>query len=299
MLKQNVLILTTDPNLPTLKGLRNYLDKVNINVDFLNPFKDISLSDSTELTKNRNIFILPRTSGVLFDDIDLHLCEAWSAQGAHCLIPVESIAKLRDKDRQYLLLKAAGLPMLETLIHRGPLNSAALSVLNASNDEWILKSIRGNKGIGVERYTTAELISFWKKAITNNDQRYLIQEFLNEARELRILCLGNKLYAIEKINEANQWKKNAQYAKFEKAQLSDEERKEFLGHAQIIKEELELACFAIDLIANQRNERWEVLEVNVHPGLEASQQALKDDLYQVYWEALTKNSPVSPRELSF
>jgi len=304
MLEQTLLILTTNPELPTIKALAKYLHTQAIEVRYLNPFSETSLISPVT---TKGIWILPRTSGVLFDDIDLHLCEAWVARGAQCLISIESIKKLRDKDRQYLLLKERGLPMLKTLVHRGELKEEHLNKLTCHGHEWVLKSIRGNKGIGIEKFTTGELLEAWEKALKRNDQRYLIQEFLAQARELRILCLGHKLYAIKKINKDANWKKNAQYAKFEKADLNNNEKRDFLTYAQIIKKELNLPCFAIDLIFDDKNNQWQILEVNVHPGLAASNEAIhqkkdkdKDkskDLYEQYWQAL-RNSTY-PQQLNF
>lgn len=294
MARQTLLILTTNPQLPTTKALTRYLHTQAIEVRYLNPFGEISLISPDPI---KETWLLPRTSGILFDDIDLHLCEAWIAAGAHCLIPLNAIKKLRDKDRQYLLLREKGLPMVRTLIHRGILKEEHLTQLASSNSEWIIKSIRGNKGIGIEKFTTGELLAFWKKALEKNDQRYLIQEFLTPARECRILCLANKLYAIEKVSIGSDWKKNAQYAKFEKANLKDHEAQKFLEYAQIIKQELNLPCFAIDLINNHKNNQWQILEVNVHPGLEASSKAMDKNLYEEYWAALLNSS--SAQQLSF
>ncbi len=288
---QKVYLLTINPEISTIKGIAEYAASIGVDIQFFNPFDQVSL---TKVEIEKDAWLLPRTSGVLFDDIDLHLCEAWIHEGAYCPIPIESIKVLRDKDRQYFILKRRNLPLVDTLIHRGALSRENLSLLNPTGEQWVLKSIRGNKGIGIERYTTEELINFWQSALEKNDQRYMIQEFIPQAREIRVLALGQKLYAIEKVNidgdgqgsGQKNWKKNAQYAKFEKAELSDSENKDFLEYSKIIREELKLPCFAIDFIMNDKTNQWEILEVNVHPGLDASSEAMHRNLYEEYWNAL-------------
>ncbi len=289
---KKLILLTQNPEISTIQGIAQHAIGQGVAVEFLDPFNNTNLVDIPAASE---LWLLPRTSGILFDDIDLHLCEAWIKAGAYCPIPLDSIKKLRDKDRQYLVLnqiEGKELPLVKTLIHRGKLTLDHLKNLSSKESEtkeWVVKSIRGNKGIGIEKYTTCELLHFWQEAVAKKDQRYLLQEFIPNAREVRVLALGQKLYAIEKVNfdELN-WKKNAQYAKFEKAELTAKESEAFLRYSQIIREELRLPCFAIDLIFNESNQSapWQILEVNVHPGLDASSEAMGRNLYEEYWNAL-------------
>lgn len=295
---QKLILLTTNPKITTIENIIDYATSSGVKVQCLDPFNQINLIDIEDTS---GIWILPRTSGILFDDLDLHLCEAWIKQGALCPIPIESIKVLRDKDRQYLVLKKWQLPLVKTLIHRGPLTESQLCELSNSSEQWVLKSIRGNKGIGIEKYRTRELLDFWEMTYKQRrDQRYLIQEYIPHAREVRVLALGHKLYAIEKINtDTMNWKKNAQYARFEKATLTSFETKEFIKYSQIIRENLKLPCFAIDLIMDNSTQQWQILEVNVHPGLAASSEAMQKDFYEEYWNALFHPEKEHSLDLNF
>ena len=287
----HLIILTRNPKLPSIEALVSMAKTSGLEVHTIDPFTSLEFPSS--LQNFSDTIILPRTSGISFDDIDLTYCDELVSLGAYCPIATESIRKLRDKDRQYTFLKNLGLPLLKTYVIRGKLREE----LFPKNREWIIKSIRGNKGIGIEKLNTEELSAFWQKAYERRDQRYLIQDFIADADEVRVLCLGNKLWTIGKKSEGSHWKKNSQYAKFSSYQLSTKEASFFKGHAQIIKENLNLPAFAIDYI---RNEAWEILEVNIHPGLEASSEALGLNLYPHYWNALfsKRTKPLQAWEVS-
>ncbi len=283
-----ILILTRNEELQSIKELKKLAISSGLTPEIINPFDQLHLHHNQDCS---SCIILPRTSGILFDDIDLTLSELLIQQGAMGPIPIQAIRILRDKDRQYIFLKSLQLPLVPSILHRGKLESSHI-------DEglWIVKSIRGNKGIGIERFSKEDLLDFWSKALQRNDQRYIIQPFIKSALEKRILCLGSKLYAIDKENRVNDdWKKNAQYAEFTKARPSKDEEELFKSHAQKIKDHLKLPAFAIDYILNENE--WNILEVNVHPGLEASSEAMGENLYSKYWEALFNKT--SPSKLNF
>ena len=290
--RDQFLILCRDRESHSIKALTRIIKDQKLKIQLLDPFSELNHSP-TQVTAApfESMVLIPRTSGILFDDIDLSICEDLINKGALCPIPIQSIRILRDKDRQYLFFLNLDLPMLETLIHRGSLSVKALDQFSARQSQWVIKSIRGLKGIGIKRMTTPSLLEFWQEALGRKDQRYLIQPYLDQAREIRVLCLGDELWPIEKKLREDErdgeknWKKNAQFADFQRVQLSSFEKDLFIKHARLIKTHLQLPCFAADYILNEKGQ-WKILEVNVHPGLESSSQALEKDLYPQYFKSL-------------
>jgi len=290
--RDQFLILCRDSEAHSIKALTRIIKDQKFKIQLFDPFcAPYDFQAQADQAYIKSMVIIPRTSGVLFDDIDLCICEELIHKGAFCPVPIQSIRILRDKDRQYLFFSHLELPMLETLIHRGPLTEKHLKQFCTRQSQWVIKSIRGLKGIGIKRMTTPALLEFWQEAQDRKDQRYLIQPYLDQAREIRVLCLGDQLWPIEKkigsdkSGRENYWKKNAQFADFQKVQLSSFEKDLFIKHARLIKTHLQLPCFATDYILNEKGQ-WKILEVNVHPGLESSSQALEKDLYPLYFDAL-------------
>ncbi len=292
--RDQFLILCRDSEAHSIQALTRIIKDQKFKIQLFDPFSGPhEFHAQTDQSAIKSMVLIPRTSGILFDDIDLCVCEDLIRKGAFCPVPIPSIRILRDKDRQYLFFSNLNLPMLETLIHRGPLTKEHLKQFCARQSQWVIKSIRGLKGIGIKRMTTPALLDFWQEAQDRRDQRYLIQSYLDRAREIRVLCLGNELWPIEKKirtenteNESEMyWKKNAQFADFQKVQLSSFEEDLFIKHARLIKSHLQLPCFATDYILNEKGQ-WKILEVNVHPGLESSSRALEKDLYPLYFDSL-------------
>ena len=231
--------------------------------------------------------VVPRTSGILFDDLDLTLLKECQRLGATSTHNPESIALVRDKDRQYIHLSGLGLECLPTLIHRGPLNQNDLRGFYDSK-QWVIKSSRGNKGIGHQLLSTDEVIDWWPKAINSFDQRYIIQPYLENLREFRVLTIGHKSYTLEKIN-GKSWKKNASSSEFVEAKLTPQQELELKRiNASVIKA-TGLSSFAIDLFLK---DSFQIIEVNAHPGMSAASSALKTtELYHQFLSYYLKLQP--------
>lgn len=299
---RNLILFTRDSSLASIVNISQLAQSHQLNLFLINPF-EISIEDSSfqALLEEQNFeetIVLNRCSGITFDDHDLNLCDFLVDKGCFCPHRISSLRILRDKDQQYLFLKKKDYPMVKTFIHRGLLTEEKLRNFDLTTEQelesklWIVKSIRGNKGIGILRLTTKELLSFWEKAVAQRDQRFLIQPFLGKephshegAREIRILNLGVRNLAVEK-EQGSHWKKNAQFSSFKEASIKKSERNQLFHLSDKIKDDLSLPHMAVDFIWNSLNQRWEILEVNTHPGLEASSEALGTSLYPLYWNSI-------------
>jgi glutathione synthase/RimK-type ligase-like ATP-grasp enzyme len=303
-LLRQIIVFTKSANLKTIKGLKDAASHHNCEILAVNPFESSTLCTikgpfqdfKKDILEDRPALILVRTSGVEFDDSDLYLAQDLEKKGHQLVIPISSQLLLRNKNAQALWLSERNIPMVETLLHRGPLTSddlAALKKINKSN-EFVVKSIRGNKGIGILKMTQEELLLFWDNAIKKGDQRYLIQPYY-QGRELRQLILGEQHFFIEKmaINKNKEWRRNAEFSTFVplKENLDPTfSREALIERAKAIKEELKLKTFALDLLQDPEDPKnFVVLEINANPGLESASEAFKEeDLYRLYLEALLK-----------
>ena len=157
-----------------------------------------------------------RTSGILFDDIDLTLAKEFEERGARLHIPIPALRIFRDKSAQAQWLHTQGIPGVKSLVLRGQLNPTEFETWDSSSEEFIVKSIRGNKGIGVKKFSRSDLSKFWEQTSNSFDQRYIIQPFLKEALEVRHLILGDEHFFIQKNppKDPNEFRKNSAYSEF-------------------------------------------------------------------------------------
>lgn len=270
---RQIIVFTKSPHFNTVQQLKEASESLGILFRCFNPFQEGShligsLEPPLPQPLASDTLLLPRTSGVLFDDWDLQLAGLWqekfSIQLSH---PLKALETLRDKARQALWLEKHQLPFIPTLIPRGILKEECLKRLSSTGElleHYVLKSIRGNKGIGVEKFTLKELISFWEK--TDHDQRYLIQPLIEGQKEVRILCLGEKLLGIEK--KSREWKKNGQSSEF--IPFTEKAHPVF-ALSRRIQKLLDCPNLAIDCFLE--GEEATIIEINANPGIEYASYA--------------------------
>lgn len=284
MLRQ-IIVFTKNANLPTIMGLIDAGQRQNIQISPVNPFQETTwcsnLQENLPFTQGESALLLIRTSGIEFDDWDLHLAESLEKKGHKLATPLSTTRLLRNKDAQTLWLSDQGLPHVPTLIQRGPLSLDILENWQKS-DEFVLKSVRGNKGIGILKLTKEELVSHWQRK--THDQRYLIQPFI-KGKEFRHLVLGREHFFIEKIglDEEKEWRRNSEFALFKEADPNSFDMDAQIKMAQKIQETLGLKSFAIDLL--ESNDGLQILEINANPGLMSASQVFSPsggNLFDLY-----------------
>lgn len=287
---RQIIVFTKSATLPSIQGLKAAADQLGLPLKLFNPFQELTWDSAAGALPTKLVpyiswdsignqeLILLRTSGILFDDIDLYLGEELKERGAHLHCPISSLQILRNKNQQALWLSRQKLAHVKTLLKRGPLTTEELEMWCISK-EYVLKSVRGNKGIGLKKFSKDELLSFWEQLQSGHDQRYLIQPFHGDTREIRHLVIGKESFFIEKL-PGSDWRRNAEFSIFEKATLKDTEKATLLANAKQIQNELKATCFAIDYLSVENN--WEILEINANPGLHEANKHFEVNLYETY-----------------
>lgn len=303
MLRQ-IIVFTKSPELTTIKGIRDSASFINGEIMTLNPHEEMTWCSKDgfrgilSMIIEKKPLIIIRTSGVEFDDSDLVLAQEMERLGATLATPITSQNILRNKDAQTIWMGVNNVVHIETLIHRGPLTREDLEAWCPS-DNYVLKPTRGNKGIGVTKFSQDELIEHWEQLRKKGDLRYLIQPFI-KTREFRHLVLGEEHFFIEKIpspDTPNEWKRNSEYSIFTEI---DEDRlpkgvtkKILIERATFIQERLGLANLALDLL--EQDDDLKVLEINGQPGLDSASEALRKNhpeinLYELYLKAISNKT---------
>ncbi len=299
---RQIIVFTKSPQLNTIQQIERCARTKGLEYFSFNPKRNgsITLSPSNinnlkhlPFTVASDGLLLIRTSGVDFDDSDLNLANHWSQEyGISLSHPLSSLSLLRDKSRQALWLKEQKIPFVTTFLPRGEMEKKDLLPLidkDSQNHFFVVKSLRGNKGIGVEKLELDRVLSWWRERLEGGDQRYLIQPFQNSDKEIRILCLGDKYYGIEKKSE--HWKKNLASSHFLPLEKNKESEEAF-ELAKIIQKKLDCPCLGIDFFLDKSHAT--VIEINANPGLEGAQKAYphKDlalDMLDSFWVWQSRN----------
>ena len=268
-------ILTRSASFPTNILIKNYCLKKKIPLSFFNPFDEIFRPCDFK----ENKIILPRTSGVLFDDIDLHLAEELEKSGQKIINSPSSIRLIRDKDRQFLKLKREQLAPLPFALCRGKiedLQGYLEAELKDTTSGFLVKSIRSNLGKGqYKKNNFKELNTLWNEFLKKEDQRFLITPFMKEFNEYRVLFIGDHHFGIEKAPGIFGHQRNSDNSNFSKFEIP----KEMLELTKKIKLSFELHYGAIDFV------KWKkqlyVLEVNSCPGFSHLQNIFEEDISEI------------------
>ncbi len=214
-----VLVISDHPELYSSKRLIEEVQKKGLKAEFLNPFNyALSLSEQTS-SKDSPQLVLHRTTGIRHGDYDLSVALSLENSGAQITNSIESFHLLRGKERQALFFAKHKLPFIPTYSFRGrPQHSLVENIthffhqLGFDSQEFVLKTIRGNQGIGVSivrgRDSLASLLeTFW--AI--QDQDLLIQPFIQIDEEYRIFSIEGKIEgALHRRPQAGEFRSNSQ-----------------------------------------------------------------------------------------
>lgn len=298
---RQIIVFTKSDHLPIVQGLIDASQSLGISMVTLNPFDEVCWSMEgpaklPERHKNlekgdlKDTLLIIRTSGIFFDEADLLFARAMENRGAQIHFPLSSMMILRDKSAQCLWLIENGFSPVSTLFVRGPLTSEQLTSWQPDFEEFVVKSVRGNKGIGVMKFAKDDLLSFWQNVQSQanglRDQRYLIQPFY-QTRELRHLILGERHFFIEKgvPTKPGEFRRNTKFCHLEEARLETSEREHLINTAKILQQKLGAKSLGLDLLYIEGE--WKILEVNANPGLGEASNLFKDiNLYELYLKCL-------------
>lgn len=139
----------------------------------------------------------------MFDDFDLALLRTLEQQGHQVVNGASFIGAHRNKSHQQAQLIGHELPTIAGLLHRGKPNEQTKKALTklSPNQHFILKTERGNGGIGVCPISGLDsLLSLLERQWAQGDQKYLIQPRLNFVKEWRLLLMpSGERFLMEKM----------------------------------------------------------------------------------------------------
>lgn len=275
-----IIFLTRSPSFPSNIELKNACKNHDKDHTFLNPFEETI----HHFPLNSGDTIIPRCSGVLFDDLDLHLCEQWESQGYQVINHSQSLRLLRDKDRQFLFCEKEKLPIHPFALLRGDPSHAVDYLQSRLGDcphGYLIKSIRSNQGKGqFKAESLNELQLRWRDFQRKQDQRYLVTPYMEDFREFRILFIDNQYYGVEKSKAHYGHQRNADNSNFSPFTIPSE----IQSLTQKVKRTFKLFYGAIDLVFWR--DQYYILEINGLPGLSGMSQALETNLAEKFILAL-------------
>jgi glutathione synthase/RimK-type ligase-like ATP-grasp enzyme len=261
---------------PTNILIKSYCQQNDIAYRFINPFEEVF--DFSKLKGDE--VILPRSSGVLFDDLDLHLAEELEKRGHKVVNNSQALRILRDKDRQLLRLEREKLKPLPYALLRGKVDQASdylKSRLGECPDGYLVKSIRSNLGKGqFKTENNEELTKLWSEFLIKQDQRYIITPFMKEFKEYRVLFLGDEFFAVEKAPGLFGHQRNSDNSDFSPFEIT----KEMKALSMNVKKSFQLDYGALDLVL--WNDQLYILEVNGLPGFSHVEKVLEKNLTEKF-----------------
>lgn len=278
MQKNQLIVASTNRELYTTKRLLTEARALSFEPTYLNPYQtSLLLSSSLPLMGEKNLYF-HRTTGVNFDDYDLVVSQFFENQAYQISNPLSSIEKLRNKDRQILHLKNLQLPLIESLTVKGPLSEDVHKEIvfmqqKFQTQSFILKNIRGNKGIGVSLiHGMDSLLSLLETFQAMNDQRMMIQPYIPHEKEFRVVMTRqNCLAVIEKTTSKNDFRANANRAeKIALAHLPEQTMNQCLR----VMEKFQLDHAGIDILVSE-NLGPLFIEVNPILGFEQAEELSK------------------------
>ena len=200
------LLLTQNPNTRTSTRLIQEAKLLQLEAKTLNPFQEMisfnsskrRINNASNLPKEGTIG-LHRSSGVSFDDFDLLFSENLILEGALIENNPKVLRTFRDKEKQASFFFEKKIPQIPTLSIRGAPLISILSQVDEvfypylKNDTFILKTNRGNRGLGVNIVRGKDsLFSFLETFWAIKDQRFVLQPYIQGADEFRVFIIGGE-----------------------------------------------------------------------------------------------------------
>lgn len=244
-----------------------------IETSWCHPYRTSLFFDAQVQQKDlSDSFTLHRTTGIRFDEFDINVAISQEQRGAKVFNPIWTIMNLRDKPLQHQFFLAHQLNSIPTFSFRGKPSEVNIEdgiefiKKHSIDNKFVLKTIRGNKGIGVnllngEDSLKSVLETFW--AI--QDQRFILQPFV-KGDEYRLLVVDGKIVgSVLKESLGDEFRKN-----------STRGTGKFLKESEVPQEVIELGLKSfekskalysgIDILYNEQGAH--LFEFNLVPGFE-------------------------------
>ncbi len=268
-----ILISTTKNQPPTASLFLRKVNELGHEVEFWFP-------ESESLRQMRFDYLIPLYTALNYDDSDLdQILSHQDFLETNSLNAPESLRLVRGKERQMKMFEDLGLPHIFSLsIVNEPMKTRPeLELLFASSGKIVVKPFRSNKGLGVSVYDDLEdLFRRLEEDFKKSDQRWLIQPWVKNKGETRILFLDSKPFlSFYKKSESDSLLNNLNQG----SSITDiplhKLDSELLEMAKSVASHTKLNWFAIDFLDTESGPVC--LEVNTSPGLVLTSEFYKRD----------------------
>jgi RimK family alpha-L-glutamate ligase len=276
----NLSILSENKGLHGTRRLCEEAQKRNVPFEVTNPYLEKITIPQSSRDKLANSLVIHRITGIKFDDYDLAYSSHLENQGATIFNPLNILKTFRDKELQALTLSSNDLPVIPSYSFRGrPTEKTIDEISNLfssfnTNEKFVLKSIRGNQGIGVNLIEgTNSLFSILETFWAIKDQKFILQPYLQGGREFRIFTTGSEILgSLEKKKSDFDFRNNL--TRSEARYLTDSQLSSKIKNTvEKIIEKTNIEYAGIDLI--ELDDYIFILEVNPVPGFKQIEETGK------------------------
>jgi RimK family alpha-L-glutamate ligase len=291
------LLFTENSELHSATRLQEEALKLGLKVKTINPYESSLLLPFKPRKLEIPTLIFHRTSGIKFDDFELAFSIDYEQKGAKIYNSIKSLSTLRDKLMQTVFLADNGVQTIPTMSFRGKPNNSTLAEIHDlfntlpnsefNSDQYILKTTRGNHGIGVNLINGIQSINsiletFWALG----DQRFLIQPFLEGGEEYRVLIAADKvLGAISRSPTKDEFRQNAGRANAKYLPEKDIPKD---VEAQAMKAFEASGCLYAGIDVLKWKDHVFILEINLVPGFKQMEELSgKNQAFEILNAAVT------------
>ena len=199
----NEFILFTEH--PDLHSSLRFIEEANnlgLKTSIINPYEQILETLPGKSLNMEKTLILHRVTGIRHQNYDLNLCFNLLSCGAKIFNSPTTFLKLRDKEQQAVFFHGHDINVIPTISFRKRpyrndleyINEKFSKYLKADEPSYILKTLRGNQGIGVNLiHGKKSMIGILETLWAIRDQEFLIQPYLEGGAEYRLLISAGKI----------------------------------------------------------------------------------------------------------
>lgn len=201
----------------------------------------------------------------------------------------EAVLRSRNKAETLARLERAGLPVPETVLISNPVgDEAVLKAAGRFEPPLVLKPNSTTRGAGVLKVAdpdsllgATDSLDLLHEFPATRDRSYLLQEYLPEARDLRVMVIdGQVVGAVERrlpesAREAGHWKHNVHRGAEPRAIEPDATVRDLAAAAA---EAMDVPLLGVDLL--QTPERTVITETNARPTIDAAEK-YQENFYDV------------------
>jgi ribosomal protein S6--L-glutamate ligase len=288
---KKLIVASESSNLYTTTRFLQEGNRLNLQSKHINPFEQLIINTAKKQNKKNYASIyLFRTTGIRFDDYDICVAQDFANNGACIVNSLFSLENFRNKDLQMGFLESQKLPFIPTLSFRGKLTAPKIAAINnlKANQTYILKTNRGNGGIGVQIIRGNDsLFSILETYNAIGDQKFIIQPFKKHTTEYRILLNKSQILAvIERKITPLDFRGNAKRSVGKLLTKIDPSLSQ-LAQSAIMKSNLNYA--GIDLYIDEENGPT-LFEINAIPGFKQAEELTKKNIAREILISIIKDS---------